>query len=437
MKVVLHKILVRPRFKKTRNYYLGFGYLEAYLKEQAPEVEVVIVPEADQILQEKPDLVGLSSVTEMWPATVELARSLRPNFDGVILAGGSHISALPRTLPREINVGVIGEGEKTLLEIARRVQAGRTLDDPPLPGAAIWDRDGKLVLGPPAPLLTMDELPLPVQTGQDIHGLSTVRGCPFRCSHCVEWILHKKVRQLSAEALVRGLLHYHEAGGTTKFELLDDLFIAFPKRLIAFHDLMKQRGLLGKFEFYRISLCAHLLTEETVRLLGALGVQDAGIGIESAHPRILQKFKKGVVKVEHLENAIRLAHRYGLPLGGSAVVGYPGETEEELLTTIRFIRRAKKKYGFNFWTYYVCQPLPPSELWEEGLAKGELSADMDFSALRIDADIEHFSSPWYYGNDRTLPRERFKQLVGFRDHGESPSRLEQRVQALWRAWRTR
>ena len=411
MKVVLHKLLVRERFKQKRAYSLGLGCLQAYLRAHEPDVEVAVVPEASGILGQSPDLIGLSAVTEMWPRAAALIRELREGFDGPIIVGGTHISALPGNVPAEADLAVIGEGEGPLLDIVRRLRDGQRLDDPPIPGTASRDAQGRLVCVPGRPLLSMDDLPLPPQEGQEMVAISTVRGCPFRCAHCVETKLFPKVRQLSAEALANALVHYADTQGATAFELLDDLFIAFPKRLYELRDLLKARGLLGKFRFSRVSLCAHMCTDESMKALRDIGVADCGIGVESAHPRVLHAFKKGVVTVDHLRNAIRLAHEHDLNLGGSMVLGFPGETEEEMVTTIDFINRAREEYGFNLWTAYVCQPLPPSELWQSGVAAGELSEDMDFSTLRIDADTNHFSSEWYYGNEKALPRERFVEIL--------------------------
>ncbi|MHC4480737.1 MAG: B12-binding domain-containing radical SAM protein [Planctomycetota bacterium] len=411
MKVVLYKTLLRDRFRHERAYSLGLGYLKAHVEQHQPDVRVVVVPDAAQILPEEPDLIGLSCVTETWPATVELLRRLREDFGGPIVVGGSHVSALPRCLPPEADAGVVGEGEATLLAIVRHLKSGRRLGHSPLPGTVCRDADGEVAMGPSRERIPMDQLPFPEQEGVEIVGISTVRGCPFRCTHCVECRLFPKVRQLSARRLVEALVWYHERQGATKFEFLDDLFIAYPKRLHAFRDLLKERGLLGKFEFHRVSLCAHMCDEEVVKLLRQIGVVNSGIGVESAHPDILQAFKKGLVTVEHLSRAIRLAHKYGLHLGGSIVVGFPGESESQMRTTIDFVKRAGEQYGFELWTAFLCQPLPPSELWLRGLERGELSEEMDFSTLRIDGDMDCFDSPWYYGNEEALPRERFLEVM--------------------------
>jgi radical SAM superfamily enzyme YgiQ (UPF0313 family) len=100
-----------------------------------------------------------------------------------------------------------------------------------------------------------------------------------------------------------------------------------------------------------------------------------------------------------------------MQLGGSIVVGYPGEQEHEMQTSIDFVKRVREDYGFQVLGAYMCQPLPPSDLWEEGVARGDLSENMDFSMLRIDADMEHFDSPWYYANEECVPRRRLVEAL--------------------------
>ncbi|MFH1416771.1 MAG: radical SAM protein [Planctomycetota bacterium] len=412
MKLVLHKPLVRRQYRLEYSYYLGFGYLKAYLEQHVPAVDVQVVHDEAAIRAARPDVVGFSTVTEMWPRVMTLYRRLRTWFDGPVLFGGPHITALTELLPRGNNIAFCGEGEAALARVMAGLFSDRSGRVPrePVPGTAVWC-DGKLLIGPPAELVDVNRLPPPADAPVDVYPLTTVRGCPYHCTHCVERPTQGRPRQMTAERLAALVIDRYEMHGTTVFELLDDIFLVSPKRLSAFVDILDRRGHLGRFEFVRVSLMAHLITDEVAALLARLNLSKAGMGVESADPEILRRFKRGVVTIEHVERAIEACTRHGISIGSSIVLGYPGETERQLRNSIDFYAEKAHTTAFEFWEPYVCQPLPGSTLWHEGLRAGRLSSTMDFSQLRIDADVEHFDSEWHYDNEAALPRGRFLEIL--------------------------
>ena len=144
------------------------------------------------------------------------------------------------------------------------------------------------------------------------------------------------------------------------------------------------------------------------------------------------EMKRGVVRPEHLDRTIRLATEAGLPLGGSQVYGFPGETEAEMVDSIRRARAYDKSTSFHRWTVFICQPLPGSQLWHRLRADGVLSPDMDFSTMRIDGDYEYFTSDWLFLNPE-MTRERFVQVL--QREGVLPKTLRLRPPVSRRIWR--
>ena len=414
MKLVLHKPLFRHQYQMEYRYYLGFGYLKAYLQQRLPEIDVRIVHSEDEIKAAQPDVIGFSTVSEMYTHVLGMHRRIREWFDGPILFGGPHITAVPETLPKDPRtVAFIGEGEISLTRFLERLtgKTGGLQMSGPVPGTAMWVGD-RLVREGAVEYVDINALPPPADAPTEIFPFTTVRGCPYRCTHCVEsWTQGTKVRILTAEALANLCVHRYENYGTTVFELLDDLFLVSPKRLFELVDTLDQRGVIDRFEFLRLSLMAHLITDEVAHALSRLNVRLAGMGVESADPEIIQKFKGGAVKRKHLEMAIKNCTRYGVGIGASMVLGYPGETETQLRTTIDFYAERVHKTAFEFWENYVCQPLPGSTLWHQAFDRGEVSFDMDFSTLRIDADMMNFDTPWHWSNEQHLPRPRFLEIL--------------------------
>ena len=96
---------------------LGLAYITAYLKEYLNFEDTVIVDSPNQLSSIKPDILGISSVSQNFGRAIEIAKRIKSNLDIPIIVGGCHISALLHTLPDCFDIGVLGEWEQTVLEI--------------------------------------------------------------------------------------------------------------------------------------------------------------------------------------------------------------------------------------------------------------------------------------------------------------------------------
>ena len=418
MRLVLYKPLVRPEYLLDPfwSIYPGFSSLKAYLNVHEPECDVRTACTVAGIAAAQPDIVGISSVSEMWPRACDAVRQLRRDgFDGPILIGGPHITALPETLPAQADCGVVGQGEQPLLELVRAYKRTCQPDLSAIPGLAYWQGTGQLARTAPPVLPELDTLPVDVsEYPATCFNILTIRGCPYHCRHCVEHDTQGKLRYLSAERLLEIMKQRVVVTGNPEFFFQDDTFLAAPRRLERLHALMAQQNLLGAFRIRMVSLNANLVREHTVRLLKEIGVQALGMGAESLNPRVLEAFKRNVVKLGDIERTIRYAEQEGLPLGGRQVYGYPGETRDEMLDSIQRSRDFERFRGYRTWPSFVCQPLPGSLLWQDELDRGRVQPEMDFSTLRIDGDCRHFASEWFYGNEAQVPRAEFLRILG--DH---------------------
>jgi anaerobic magnesium-protoporphyrin IX monomethyl ester cyclase len=419
MRIVFYKPLLRPEFcfDPFKAHYLGFSHLIAYLRKYEKECYFVVAPTLDAVIEAKPDIIGISSVTEMWEVMKDSIVWLRnKKFEGPIIVGGPHITALPETLPLGVDCGVIGAGEETLHELIKNYKVKRNPDLNEIKGLVYRDPEGELVTTPERTPIELDDLPINVLINPSIaFEISTVQGCPFHCVHCVEHDTQGKMRYLSPDRLVSIMQERLILTGNPYFFFQDDTFLAPPGRLQHIHELLRKRNLFGKFIIQSVSLNANLVKEETIPMLKDIGVTSLGIGMESLNPRMLKVLKKGVVTLEHIDRTIRFAHRCNMPIGGSQVYGFPGETRDEMVDSVKRVEHYEQATIFRHWSCFVCQPLPGSRFWTQELERGKVSVDMDFSSLRIDGDYRFFSSPWYYGNEEHVPRDEF--ISTLRKHG--------------------
>jgi anaerobic magnesium-protoporphyrin IX monomethyl ester cyclase len=414
MRITMFKPLQRLGFIRDpfRSHYLGFRYMKNYIEHHEPDKhEFFFARWLDEVRTSAPDMLMISSVSEAWNDAVTTARWARKQgFKGPILFGGPHLTGLPESLPIEADCGVLGEGEIPALELVRAYEKDRRPDLSQIPGLVYWE--GELKHTAPPPPLDLDEIPIDVERGADQRfDIATIRGCPFKCIHCVECRNQGKLRWLSADYLATIMELRYKKTGNPHFFFQDDTFLAAPHRLEELHARLAKRDMLGKFQINPISLNANLVKDHTIQLLKEIGAIRLGMGCESLNPRTLKRMKSGVVTLKHIEKTIALATKAGLPVGGSQVHGFPGETEEELLDSIRRVREYERGSNFRHCEVYVCQPFPGSRLWDAALTMGFVQPDMDFSTMRIDGDKQWFTSPWLYLNGHCVPKKRFVKIL--------------------------
>ena len=86
--------------------HFGENYFDFKIMERGNEVEV-----KKQISSFKPDIVGISSVTQNYNLAKNYAEYAQSQGIPVII-GGVHISMLPESLSEYMDVACLGEGEK-------------------------------------------------------------------------------------------------------------------------------------------------------------------------------------------------------------------------------------------------------------------------------------------------------------------------------------
>ncbi|HVW84124.1 MAG TPA: cobalamin-dependent protein, partial [Bryobacteraceae bacterium] len=121
-----------------------------------------------------------------------MVRALRPEIP--VIFGGWHPSlATDQTLREEyVDIVVRHQGERTLVEILDRLQAGKPLD---LVGGCWFKRDGRIRRNPDRPAIPLSELPAPAYDLVDFDAYeracgrrklpyATSIGCPYACNYC-------------------------------------------------------------------------------------------------------------------------------------------------------------------------------------------------------------------------------------------------------------
>ena len=159
-------------YVEAQNRYpaLGLGYLIATLRSEfGPRLELLLVEDEveETIRTWKPDLLALSSVSQNY--TLALAYASLGREAGIpVIIGGYHITELPSSLSPDMDVGVIGEGERAICDLVEIFLENRALPAAKLagvPGIVYWS-DGERSTTSPREVIgkssrSLDELPMP------------------------------------------------------------------------------------------------------------------------------------------------------------------------------------------------------------------------------------------------------------------------------------
>ena len=245
---------------------LGLGYIASVLEENGYGVEIldciaqqiILDSLGKQVESRKPDIIGITCLTPMAPRSMEAARVAKeavPN--SIVVLGGAHPSVLPAETLQDnsVDIAVVGEGEHTMLELVRCIEAKGNLEKVP---GVVFRKNGELIKTLPRPLSDLDLLPLPARhllpmkryrpTAANhrrlpCHTMITSRGCPFNCTYCSNSIFGRKYRASSPQNVVKEMEHLISEYGAKEILFWDDVFTLNQQRTGRICELIIERGL--------------------------------------------------------------------------------------------------------------------------------------------------------------------------------------------------
>jgi len=385
-------------FVEAQNRYpaLGLGYLMAMLERELGSVVDVHLAEwgFDDVIRDfRPDLVCLSSVTQNF----NLARAyagIAKSAGLPVIIGGYHITELPHNLTPAMDVGVIGEGEYTLLELVELFRRRGGFPAEELAGirGIVFHDGGELIRTPPREVAglknkSLDELPMPDRSMMRVRphsNMLTSRGCPYNCSFCASTHFWPSIRYFSPEYMMEEIRSLRDQYGVRYITFHDDLFIANTKRLEAFAELVLREGLPKQGFRFSCASSATRISEDTARLLKEMNFVSISMGLESGNQEVLSRLKGRAFKIETNEEAVRTLHRHGIHPHASFILGERHETLEQMEETYEFIRRNP----LSLVNIYVLTPLPGTPVWQDALERGLVSDDMDWDRLNISFELD-------------------------------------------------
>ena len=419
-----------------------FAYLKSYTDKYLPSdfIEYKIINDIDDLKNEKFDILGVSAYSPYFYHAVNIiTRARKLNPDIFIILGGYHITLVPDNLPDEADVGVIGEGEETFVELISlysTINSGKEIKKQLYNVKGIVFKDNtKLVFTDPRMLIEpLDKIPFfdkSMFRHYDINNpvlyIHTSRGCPFNCSFCsVILTLNKKYREFSADYVIDEITQNLRLNPSIKeIAISDETFGVNRVRLRQIVDSVEKSGINKKISFV-VSVRADMVDEEFCSLLKRLNTKAATFGAESGSNRILSLLKQNIT-VEDNERACRLLTQAGIESVVTMIIGTPSETENDLISTFNFISDNVARGYLKSANIAILTPFPGTVWWNYALEQGWVSEqNMNWTKLDnmfincIPFGMKKTFGQWraerenygIYLNKYTIPEKRFYDLLG-------------------------
>ena len=371
-------LLINPGTKGMVNYpHLGIGYIAAVLEKDENQIEVLDMSVSDQkdlskLLRSDFDLVGISAtsftVTRAF-GIIEKIKSLNKNV--ITVMGGPHTTiALMDVLQcASIDYAIYGEGEITMVELIRLLKRHQKPNQHQLASikGLIFRSNGDILVNSPRPWMTdLDELPFPAfhlfknMNRYQRYPILTSRGCPYHCIYCAASVIWGcRWRSRSVPNIIEEI-KYAQANYNwhhNNFYIIDDSFNINVSRALEFCEQLIHKHIDITWSCQGIR--ADKMPLKLAMKMKMAGCRSVDIGVESADQQVLKNIKKGE-NIEQISASIKNLVSAGIFVGGSFMIGNPGDNLQTIKKSIEFV----KKSSLFSVSFNTALPYPKTELWK-------------------------------------------------------------------------
>lgn len=336
----------------------GLAYLAASIQEyhDVKILDLELEPNLKGILQSyQPEVVGVTFATPLFNQALDVFRKVREFSSSIwTVAGGPHSSAVPDSVIKSafVDTVVVGEGEIAFNKFLKNPSKGIIPAEP-----LISDLDS--VRYPARELLRNEKYiwSVPGKGVRPMTSLVTSRGCPFQCIFCSQKVIFgNKVRYRSVSNVIEEIKLVVDRYGIRHFSVLDDTLGLDNKRTYELCDKIVDEKIDITFEGYTR---VNVVTMDLLKKLKSAGLNRISFGVESGNQDILDMVKKGI-RLEQIKDAYEMADKVGLETRLSVIFGLPGETEESIRNTIKFMKSLKCKQAY----INIATPFPGTEFYD-------------------------------------------------------------------------
>ena len=409
---------VWPYLSEEDNYLLpqALPAIAAAIREKISDVDIKIIDCLPYkigwkslkkiISKNKPDLLLLSESELVWvnEANKLAVFTKKASPKTKIIAGGVCYSFLPEFFLRKypIDYIVIGEGERTIVELLNEIIRGKERSKilKKIKGIA-YKNSNKVVITQHRELEpNLDNFPLPaydlMSMGHYTHlrnifhpGAVTVyhsKGCVNNCKYCICWVSNAKrfkkngkiiykpcYRTKSVERTIKEIELLYKKYGVRSIVFTDDIWNQDPEWSKQFaKEILKRNIKIKWFAFLRAETVVRDEKLGILDLLVKAGLSHAVIGVERLNDKEMRDLKRNSSKKITFQAFNILKRRYPQVFRqGTFIMGTRNENKESMIDLLKQI----KKLDIDMPSFSPLTPLPGTPLYEEAKKNGRIESE--------------------------------------------------------------
>lgn len=373
----------------------GIGTIAGYLEKHNIPVDV-IEPDIEGMdinglkfffSQRSYDVIGMSAFTTNIAFAYETAKIIKSvNHNTKVVIGGAHPTIFPKqTLLecKDIDYVIVKEGEKPVLHLFNALRNNSDVSQVP---NLFYRQNGEIVQSNiNCGWLDLDELPIypyykfdknkyvPAPSLRKVlptFNYMAQRGCPYDCTFCDTRTHGKKVRYRSIGNVISDLKMLKRDYGI-KGVIFEGSNFTINSRWIGklCNSLINEKLDLTWYCMGRVDIETKLLP-----LMKEAGLWCMSFGIESANSHTLKRMKKNI-STDRVRSTLEILKKLGVRSIGSLILGYPGESEQDVLNTIQYAC----DLNLDVAVFFIPVPFPGTRLYNDALETGGLKEDIKWS----------------------------------------------------------
>lgn len=324
-----------------------------------------------------PKLIGFSLMSEEYLQARNLTISLKKNFKSIpVIWGGIHPTISPETCLKYADYVCVGEGEKTILDMANAVNKGETLENI---NNLYYLKKNKLKKNELYPLITnLDTVPayehipansyLQEKNGKIIkinkkvfkkydrfsgasYDVMSSRGCTFSCTYCCSNFISqlyniRKIRRRSLHNVISEIKKAIIDNPELDFiNFNDDCFLNCSDEYIKDFCKVYKKEINKSFFIKAMPI---YINETKIKHLKDAGLVWIEVGLQSGSDRTCKDiFNRKSLQSDFLK-AAEILHKYGIATYYGVILDNPFESDEDRIETIKTITKVNKPF------YLVC-----------------------------------------------------------------------------------
>ena len=361
---------------------------------------------ADKLREIVPDVVLITALSTEYFKTyhtiAEISKNVLQNV--VVIMGGVYPTVWPEYVmeDRNIDIAMMGHAEGRLDVLLSLIQNGEYDEIRRFEGVAYrldenmvvnplrhYIGDVSTMVKPDYSLIDVDryldaERKSVANQNMEIKGRSATiissYGCPYNCLFCAtRTISGRKVAFRPADDVLDEIDFFVKKKHVGAIFFADDCILADKERAkFIFEEIVRRKY---HIEIQIGTVAAWHLDKEILQLMKKAGLTKLGISVESGNERVLHKIIRKPLRIEILPSIISTCRELDILLTANFVIGFPGETWEEIRDSLR----VAEKLDFDLIDIHIATILPKTDLYE--LARSTHSIPEDFTFFSDDINF--------------------------------------------------